>query len=427
LGKCISMPTKRAVHDAHDALRYYNNMCNGVVKYLERHWDDKGVPDTILNGETPLPKQRAEYPSTELYNIGRKCAPLLASGIVAYATSQEITGKKQLNKRMPRDHFRRGKKGFYFWQAMLLNEVQRPTYDGNSIPLIEQGTSLHYDEEHNHIAMTLLSREAGRTKCQMKWRFEARQMTTGQKAILRRISTGDWRILTSTLVYHDPKKRSRFNPNQKIKHFNGKKKKAKNKIRPHHGWFVHVVYDRPRKNLGLSRDRVAVLTLQDDKDAQNPFKIQCEGCPPWFSGQGQFLKAQYKKINDKRLFLRKTYRIAGSGQRGHGRERIESVIRPGTRQLQRLSNKLLEQVVAHVFDYCVRNNCGVVEWREPKGEFQRGRSWYHANRLQMDFTGFRSKLVHKLHDLHDIVVRIPTPPKAKPKKDEGDDTTAVAT
>jgi hypothetical protein len=93
--------------------------------------------------------------------------------------------------------------------------------------------------------------------------------------------------------------------------------------------------------------------------------------------------------------MRHRHRDGSSGRRGHGRQRVELAIRPVSRAVDKLLHRVQWRVVAKVIEYCIRENCGAVEWSDPSMR-QRARSWFASRKLPWDWTGFASRLTHKL-------------------------------
>jgi len=224
------------------------------------------------------------------------------------------------------------------------------------------------------IALQLFSRPSGRS-LNAFCRIETRQLPAGKRKILRRLARGEWEIRDSVLTYKEKQQ----------------------------AWFFQLTCKQPFESLGLDRERVAVLKLAD-KEQDQPFILTMgDDAPTWHLGF-RVLEREYGNINMRRRNLRGKYRVAGSGRKGHGRRRIEYRIRSITHQAHDLMERFTDHVVADVMKFCVRHDCGTVDYSEP-ALMTRAKSWFAARNIPYDWTRLLSQLNQKC-TRHQIVLLV---------------------
>lgn len=382
LGCSLTTTTKRLVTDLNAISESVRCIRNAYVWYWLRWREDH--PD--------FQPDKGELMSSEATKAiyRRLCDenPAVASSIVACCMSREL---KALNSAMPYNHTGKARKR---WQALLLHEANPPSCKAGIIPLHNRTIRLCYagdmfgsvrgpvaskleafGQSSFVVALQLFSRTSGRPLNNFV-RAEVRQLPAGKRKVLRFIARGDeWKVRDSLLVF--------------------KEKEQK--------WFLQLTYKRPYDDLGLNSEKIATLQLAD-KDAEQPFVITLgEGEPTWNLGF-RILEREYNNLNLRRRHLRTKYRVAGSGRRGHGRERVEYRLRKVTHKAHDLMERFTDCLVADAMKFCVRNDAGTIDYREPALQ-ARTRTWFAKRRIQYDWTTLLAKLKQKC-TLHKIALLV---------------------
>lgn len=389
LGASLTGPTKRLVADLHQAAGLFNVARNRMVRFWERYCEDH--PEVLADGKLNLPKGF----TTQLYHAGREAAPALSSIIVA-AASNTILGAHLL-KRTPWNHRGLCKR---VWQAVLGNEIARPCFRECGLAAPNKTTKLSLGADHATLTFALWSKQASRKHTQGSCRLAMRLLPGGLKAIIRRVANGenDWRLCDSELVWKEGKRRSKGT------------------------WYYHMCYQRPPLPEKLNPERTAQLHFLSG-EADKPFEVGMDTGFPWKLGDVAVLQAKYNQLETRRLVLRHGYRDAGSGRKGHGRERIESAIRPVSRQARMLMERFSKNVVAQVIKYCRRYECGTLTWDKPHTKAKLA-GWFAAKGIPFDWTRFDAQLEHRcwLYNIRIVAsaeVVNPKPETARKSKSKG--------
>ena len=402
LGACMTGPTKRLAEDLHAVAR----LCNRARNAMARAWlrwrednpdwqappalDTAGKPKLRRDGEPILlcPAHPITLPHpteghditfrTWLYHAGRKAVPELAGNLVSLCAGEVLS---RLTAAMPYNHQGQARRR---WEAVLGNEVNLDSYRSLSIPVPNNSSGIRYTDAGRDaklsaavrqrlltagssscaIAFPLWSGSSGRTWTCPIVRLEVRQLSRGNRHVVRKVASGQWKFSDSELVFIEDK-----------------------------GWFFHLTYQQPTADLGLDKSRVAVLSAADPKGL-HPFTLT-DGSKTWQVGHGPLLKSAFGRLDARRRAMRQDYGVAGSGRRGHCHQRNERDKRPITRHVRHLGNRIVAQAAAEVVKFCLRFDCGTVEYREPAPQARR-HTWFGKADVQWDWTLFAAKLKHQL-------------------------------
>ncbi|HYE16835.1 MAG TPA: hypothetical protein VEA69_00200 [Tepidisphaeraceae bacterium] len=349
-------------------------------------------------------------PATWLYHVGRRASPDVDATVMA-SCSKAVWAALQAE--LPWNHHGASA---YRWQAIVNHEagpgeVERTVYRSLAVPAPNSQTVLGYvgavsrelpAKDARRVAdcsassavarFCLFSEESGRGTRDAIVRVEARQLTPGNRNVLRRVASGEWKMRDSALVYKEGKGRG----------------KSRRKAKRNGAWFLQLCYHQPRVNLGLDPNREAVVEALPP-DAGKPFRVEC-GPACWGLGAAAMLEREALRLDARRRALRERFAVTGHGRRGHGRQRVERDIRPITRAVRDLVERFIDGLVAEVVRFCVRFNAGSVLYREP-GVRGRERSWFAGKGLFFDWTNFWMKLSQKCAH-HGIELRKERPAKA---------------
>lgn len=317
----------------------------------------------------------------ELYHRGCEIAPAVGCSIIA-ALRSEVADR--LKTRMPYNHPGVAE---YRWEAILKFECARDCYRAISIPAPNSITVVGYEgllsrdiskgvterlkklaKSNAIVRFQLFSRESGRKNLDHVFWIEVRQLPNGKKAILRRITSGEWKLCDSKLVY----KRD--------------------------GWYYQMTYKQPQKSLHLNKNNVGTLVM-NPATAANPLSIKFQRQDGrniiWQLGDANVLLAEYKRLELRREAMKVRYKTASSGRKGHGRQRAYRSQKPITRKLNDLQEVFTNYVVASIIKFCTRHNCGTVIYKEPS-LFLREFSWFAKNgKINYNWTSLANKLKHK--------------------------------
>jgi hypothetical protein len=213
----------------------------------------------------------------------------------------------------------------------------------------------------------LFSRKSGRENTTIVCRLEVRQLSKGNRKLLQRISSKDGI------------------------------KMADSTIRKRDGiWYFDLTYQQEQESLGLTVDNIAELYLTPNF-MKKPFEIVAAR-KRWDIGDALPLLAQWQSIDARRASLQERYKhTEASASRGHGRQRFFRNFRQYSRAFQRFQTLWQYRAIAEIVRFCQRFDCGTVMFREPGLQLRKSsNTWFEGNNIPYNWTGFVSKLSHKL-------------------------------
>lgn len=441
LGACLTAPTKRAIVDLHQIGTECNLVRNGIMRYWQRwredhpnwkpeqrrakgglpkiatkitsldrkKWSIKKINELISSGEAKKDKDNIVFNGTvigtqadapvmenlafsqdldnEMYARGRKIVPRIASGIVAQL-SCEI--KNRLLTALPYTHKREtGGNCKERWEAILKYEVAADTFRSIHIPCPSAITVLSYEGHLSFnvtkgieaemkkmggsscvVRFSLFSNDSGRKEKSHVFRLEARQLPRGKRNILKKVASQEWKMADSKLVF---------------------KRNA---------WYFQLTYRQPQKELNLNKENVATIVVAPAKNKQ-PFQISTtvttDAGPrniKWDLGHSVVLTADVDRLLMRRKVIQNRYSTAGTGRKGHGKERAFRAMKPITRRSNDVIDLFTNNLVAQIIKFCLRYNCGTVVYREP-GLTMRTYSWFEEHKIPYNWTKLLNKITHK--------------------------------
>ena len=416
LGKCLTGPTKRM----HDDLKQVSEWCDQARNAMARAWlrwredhpcwtppqaEKEGVPQVYKNGEPklihPIFPKSLEHEGRELgwetwlYHHGTHAAPNVSAIVISSCESDVVDS---LKTRLPKS---KGFESFYKWEAILKHEINLDSFRGRRVPVPCSQTILAYDGDcskefkpsnTNRISLAEDVSRRGESSCVLKFqlfstqmnrdrlyhicRLEARQLSDGNKQVLRRIARREMKLQDSEMVYVSSEKSKRM------------------KRKPETGWYLHLTYDQEERSLGLNPENVAVLTHQSGaRENRNPFMI-AHGDNHWYLGNGSMIDNITRRLNARRQNMRQESRFTVGRSRGHGQKGFYEKTKPITRRVNNVIDNLVWHVVNDVVKFCTRNNCGTVQYQEPSMSFRHGAGWFNVRNVQWDWTRFLARLNH---------------------------------
>ncbi len=425
LGACLTAPTKRMVTDLDDLAI----QCNRVLHALQRRWI-RYHEDNPNRTPNPLKRERDDFikfnfqgkdkdgklKNANIYGKDESSArkdfdkmdlefvkvePVLESvwmpkeleQILYYTVSEiapELAAKvgsqllrqlrSRLGAKMPYNHPGKAK---FRWEAILNYEVNDDHFKGWTIPVVNQDTNITYAGNYatknkvkqldslggkscSLVSIPLYSRESGREHKSHIARLHVRDMSPGMKDIVRKVSSGEWKLQDSKLVKIERGKKS-------------------NK-----GWYFYLTYEQPRKDLGLNKERIATLETTPGKN-KDPFLVSFEN-RSWNIGDGLPLFRDYSRLDARRKVMRHRYQTGAS--KGHGKHRFYRNILPHSRAFKDMQDRFMFNAISDIVKFCVRNNCGTIFYAEP-GKKLREHVWFANKNIPYNWTNFLSKLKYK--------------------------------
>ena len=315
------------------------------------------------------------------YRIGQNIAPNINTNIIN-SLSREVVAK--LKSKMPYDHEGKRMRGL----AILNNEVSLSNNRKRVIPVPNQGISIAYDGKFSQKKPNKKMKVFGQSECVLQFplfsdgsgrnfkslicRLNIAGFTPGQKALLRRVIAGEWKMGDSTISYRT------FKRGNKLKD----------------GWYFNLNYAQPRGDQGLNKNNTATL-FSNPKDAKRAMQIRFgpdKDC--WWQLGDNMYKVQVEKLKIKRKVLRFNSRLA-TRTKGHGQAAFYRKLRPSSKSVKHAQSIFQWLIVKDVMAYCVKNDCGTLYYREPSRGLRDSNTWFSAHGVEFDWTAFLLKLRHK--------------------------------
>ncbi len=375
LGAALNTTTARLHADLQEAADMANVARNAVARRWQRFHEDE---DTDKFAEKPW--------GIPIYNSGRDAAPRLNSKIVS-ACKRGV--EKWLRGKTPWNH--RGEK--YRWKAILSNEFSLPSHRSIFLPAPCQDFCIYYDglasnakatqrnlwmgEDSAVLSFPIYSQQAGRKEMRGLCRLEVRQMSHGEREILKKIVRKEYKAGDSSFVF----------------------KKGK--------WFFQLSYPVPTKDHNLDAERVAEI-VPASPDGRRPFAFFFPGAEDkrwrWWMGDGLPLAEGFRRLEIRRKATRYRYRD-GAAAKGRGKKQFYRALRPDSRAVQDMEDRFVKMMVADVIRSCVKNNCGKVIYRSPTTPV-RDACWLSAKGAPFDWTRLESHLKWKLECNHIVFSKV---------------------
>lgn len=411
IGSCLSMPTK-TMNKVLEELAYRSNIArNAMIRAWQRWREDNpgytpaqarkrdGSPKFTAAGK---PVMEADYCSQDawnsFYHVGRQAAGYKIAKSIISPCWNEV--QKELETRMPYNHTGKAK---YKWEAILLNEVQAPSFRSEMIHVANNSASFSYCGDSTStvkygfggcgkssciLQFTVFGREYSSRNKSVVCRLKVKQLPRGKRALLRRIASRDLKFKDSKIV-------------QK----NGK-------------WYFQLAYDVPVTNHGLDDQRQAVL-YACGPDAKQPFRLEMPNGYSYYVGDGLPLLREYERLTIRRK--ERSYRYKHGAGAGHGRGRFFAKVRPYERAHKNMCDRFTKLLVSDIIKLCVRNNCGTLIYREPSIPL-RDQLWFAKNDIPFNWTDLCGRLTFKAGC---NVIEMPKPTTTRMRSEEYKDLCAA--
>lgn len=381
LGACINMPSKRASLLMQQIGLNCDRARNVALRFWERWREDnpnwvpqqrrtrRGEPKTNQDG-TPVMESPAYSQDTgnAMYhaarNAGGGAARSVNTGIISVCSAEICDW---LKTKMPYNHDGDAK---FRWEAILKDEINRPTFRSRAIPLPAQQYKFEKTNDHCTLQCTLLSKEAGYSNRTLTFRLEVSGLPAGKRRWLQRAADGEVKLRDSELKYDRG------------------------------SWYCLLVCDAKHTADAPDPTKKAVLKPLAGK-SKNPWELRFDTDDAIYLGDGAAVKAEFRRRLARIRSLGSKYRYSGGGGtgtgpspgsgRGHGKSRYFAKVKPLTRGRTDFATRMRNQVIADIVKACVRNNCGTLEYREPSLHL-RDSLWYNENGIDFDWTSFLGHL-----------------------------------
>jgi len=395
LGACLTMPTRRCHALLAEVARDCNLARNGALRHWIRWREDNpdwqpaqrrrrdGSPKVSAAGkpvlEDPAMSQAEE---NEMYYAARRLAPRVSSNVITHVRGEVLA---KLKAKMPWNHPGSAR---YFWQGILAYEISAPSWRGEAIPVPNNSAAICYCGEFNRetnaeamrhcgasscvVRFPLLSKNAGMRERSPICRLEVRQLSKGNRAVVRRIAHGELKMSDSKLVH----KRG--------------------------AWFFQLTYKQPARDHALTIDRVAVLTPTGPDCRRGPFELLF---PPegdasgrafqrrWYVGDAAPLEAEYRRLAIRRRVIRNRYK--DGAKRGHGKQGFYRALRPFSRAFCDMEDRFTKHLVTDIVAACIKQDCGALAYREPTMPL-RDKLWFGVRGIPFPWTQFAGRLKFKM-------------------------------
>lgn len=362
LGACLTAPTKRNRTDLAEVATELNLARNAAVRHFVRWREDH--PDWQGKGKRLIENEN------EMYHAARAAAPNVNSKIVSSAC-QDV--RKYLTGNVPYDHTGSAR---WRWQAILRFEINACSFRSQCIPAPCQDSVFCYGGDvtrelsrnvHERIAgcgsdsavvrFPLYSREAGRSVVDAVCRVEVRQLSRGNRKLLKRIARGEVRMCDSKVV-----------------------------LSRRGDWEFQLVY--AAEGAVQVCDPLRIATLVPGMDS--PFALMLPGGEKPI-GRGWILENERKQVVGRRRAMQHRSRH-GAGS-GHGKAHFFGKVRPLSRRWNDFADTWAKEVAAHVIDRCIADDCGTLLYREPTKPV-REVTWFSKHGIPFDWTRFASVLTN---------------------------------
>lgn len=217
---------------------------------------------------------------------------------------------------------------------VLKGEVSIPSYKKNQ-PIIfrEDNIKIFYKDDHPIVRLTVFSREAKKVYGSQRIEFSLLAYDGTQKAILRRVMDGEYKLGECQMVYEKKK------------------------------WFLILTYTfspheselDPEKILGVDLGETYAI-FASSVSSRGVFKIE-----------GGEVTAYAKKLESQKKSLQKQATHCGEGRIGHGtKTRVSNVYRSANK-IENYRNTINHRYSKALVEYAVKNGFGVIQMEDLSG------------------------------------------------------------
>lgn len=351
LGKCLSARTAAAHRQLAEAARAANRCRIAAC----RAWEDRALAAGTPPADKKECREWVNRTLEGLYPAARAGAREFASG-PASVCAQEV--RDWLLSNVPYDHDGRAR---WRWQAVLANEISRPTFRARDIPVRGADADLEYTDSRCTFALPVWSKESGFACRRLRFRLEVGKLSAGHRKLLADVAAGRQKLRDSSLGERDGK------------------------------WYLLLAYEVPTLRHVVD-EGASITLLPADADCTRPFVAVLPDGRRWTLGDGLPLERERLRLEARRKGIQYRYRD-GQGS-GHGRGRAYAALRPQARSWTDMQRRFSWNLIADLMRLCVIHRVGAVLYREPTMPV-RTVSWFAQRGMPFDWTQLAAKLQHR--------------------------------
>lgn len=370
LGSAVNMPDRRMRDILTLCALQSNRSATAAARRWQRwHEDAPEYVDTAPSAWWDSPVGKA------VYRAACDAAPELSTNIVSSLVQRvrSLLGKRQRWKERTIHKTT--------WRAVLANDERLPFFCNETFPIPRKNARFCWlgkldrpdsgtmtdrlqraSTSQALLYVPLLSKQATCGMRSLLARVEVRQLTNGQKRILRNITDDeqpDWTMRDSLLTCRDGQ------------------------------WLFRMTYAQPEISLNADTTIEVWPSLPDQR---NPMYCRLPGGQRSYFGDGGILVFETARGIGRSKSLAWKYRY-GAGA-GHGKQRYFSKQRPIARRQRSIADMNLKKCVSHVIRVCERNEAGTVSFRRPS-EWIKRNDWYRGKGISFAWVDFEARLAAK--------------------------------
>lgn len=144
-------------------------------------------------------------------------------------------------------------------------------------------------------------------------------------------------------------------------------------------WFIFVSWDRPEADAPTTLGHTAVLR----PDRRVPLVLRIRGQrSQWVLGRGKFIAPMRTQLLSQRWNRQEHYRVAGSSQKGHGRNRAIQHIERLRRRWQDFVKTNNHVASKRIVDLCLVSGASKLVFLQPTGGFAESRFLATAGKIE---------------------------------------------
>lgn len=367
----------KLVDPPNDTLEHIANLC--------RRGRNVAIEDWLLRerGKPESPKQARS--STKIYHAITEAVPELSGTVASCLASQTWNNLKAKVDWRKRDESMPTRA-----DAILAHEERPPWSTADVIPVPNKNIRIEFGDELALTIRNVLSKQPP-----LKLFVSLKGMSTGRKRIIRT-------CLENASKLEDLRKE------REAKGLESGKKKTRQECMPdammlsdseivkkmvRNGsevWSLYFCASANNKPVnGDTNVTLAPLLNRQASKTDRPFRVTFAAGGSWDVGDGRYLWGQSQRIDGNRKLI--GYCYTNGNMRGHGRQKINKLVRKRVLQLKNVRNEFRRRLIRDVIKQCEREQAGVIYYREPTDPVKT-KTWFATVGLEFDWTRFLGDL-----------------------------------
>ena len=318
-----------------------NKSAKKIRKYL----------DALVKWRDSPKEDKGAKPKLDLFAIPKVCDKLIYDTLSREFPEIHTTSRELIRNTVSRKiRTRKAAKGkLSGWMAILLfNESIPSTTRGNPIPFSSRNAKIEPPENKDgnfklHINLTRIpikGKKSCPSVCDTFELMSRGRKVSGQIAIIKRICTGEYKFCGSSVVFQNKK------------------------------WFALVCYQIPKREpAALNPDKVAYLRAAKDW----PWKLRLPSRNRRPGGNGPHVAPIRRQLLTQRWSRQANYRVAGSSNKGHGRNRALQPIWRLSQRWKDFVKTYNHTVTKDVVRQLVDAGIGTLVYYQPDGSVKESR------------------------------------------------------